>query len=311
MTRADSAASMRNDLELFAIVLIWGFNVTVVKVGLGEMEPLAYNLVRFLGASTVLLGVAWRLEGTLAVRREDLGRLILLGVVGHTIYQICFIEGLARTTASSASILFGSSPVVIGLMSRLAGHERIRPAGAAGALLGFYGVYLIVAGGAGAAGAPADGATPGGPPAAGAMAGNLLIVVAVVCWGAYTVLARGLLQRYSPLKVTALTLALGTPMLIPPAVPQMLRQDWGAISALTWAGLVFSLLFALVIAYVVWYRSVRLVGNLRTAIYSNLVPVFGTLFGVWLLHDRLNAGLALGAACILGGIVMTRLRRQD
>jgi drug/metabolite transporter (DMT)-like permease len=296
--------TLRNDLELFGIVLIWAFNVTVVKVGLGEVEPLAYNVVRFLCASTVLLAVAWRREGTLAVRREDVGRLILLGILGHAIYQICFIEGLARTTASSASLLFGSTPVVIGLMSRLAGHERIRPLGAAGALLGFYGVYLIVAGGGGGEG----GGASAGPGAGTALAGNLLIMAAVVCWAGYTVLARGLLQRYSPLRVTALTLSIGTPMLIPPAIPQLLRQDWSAVSPLTWAGIAYSFLFALVLSYVVWYRSVKKVGNLRTAVYSNLVPVFGTLFGVWLLGDRLTAGLGAGAACVLAGIVLTRLR---
>ena len=60
-----------------------------------------------------------------------------------------------------------------------------------------------------------------------------------------------------------------------------------------------------------WYRSVKKVGNLRTAVYSNLVPVFGTLFGVLLLGERLTAGLGMGAACILGGIVLTRVNRLD
>ena len=81
------------------------------------------------------------------------------------------------------------------------------------------------------------------------------------------------------------------------------------MSSVAWAGLVYSFLFALVISYILWYRSVKKVGNLRTAVYSNLVPVFGTLFGVWLLGDRLTPGLGLGAACILLGIVLTRLRR--
>jgi drug/metabolite transporter (DMT)-like permease len=82
-----------------------------------------------------------------------------------------------------------------------------------------------------------------------------------------------------------------------------------AVSGLTWAGIVYSFLFALVVSYVIWYRSLVKVGALRTSIYSNLVPVFGTLFGVWLLGERLTAGLGAGAACILAGIVLTRLAR--
>ena len=297
---------LRNDVELLAVVLFWALNLPVVKIGLREVEPLAYNVVRFACASLVLLALTGLREGTLAVRREDWGRMILLGVVGHTLYQIGFIEGLARTTASSCALLFGCTPVVVAVLSRLAGHERIRPAGALGALLGFYGIVLIVGGGGGTG----EGSAAGPGESAGRVLGNLLIVLAVLCWSCYTVLARAMLQRYSPLKVTALSLSFGALMLVPPALPSVLRQDWRAVSAPTWAGLAYSFLFALVVSYVLWYRSVKQVGNLRTSVYSNLVPVFGTLFGVWFLGERLTPGLWLGAACILGGILLTRLGRK-
>ena len=299
---------LRNDLELLIVVLLWAFNLSVVKVGLREIEPPAYNIVRFVCASAVLLVLTRLREGSLQVPRRDLGRIALLGLVGHAVYQICFIEGLARTTASSASLLFGSTPVVVALLSRLAGHERIRPHGALGALLGFGGVYLIVRSGAGGADPGAAAGQAAARFAGAATAGNMLIVGAVVCWSLYTVLARGMLQRHSPLRVTALSMAAGTLLLIPPAIPACLRQDWRSVSGLTWAGLAYSFLFALVVSYVIWYRSVKQVGNLKTAVYSNLVPVFGTLFGVWLLDERLTAGLGLGASCILAGIILTRLR---
>lgn len=295
---------LRNDLEVFAAVLFWAFNVTVVKVGLRTMDPLAFNLVRFVCASGLLLVVARVREGTLRVERRDRGRLILAGLIGHAIYQICFIEGMARTTASSASLLFGASPVVIALVSRLAGHERIHLTGAAGALLGFYGVFLIVGGAGGPGGASGI--------SGGQIVGDLLIVAGVICWAIYTVLSRALLRVYSPLRLTALSMSVGTLILIPLSLPAAARQDWAAVSPLSWAGLAYSLLFALVISYVIWYRSVKTIGAMRTAIYSNLVPVFGTLFGVWLLGERLTAGLGFGAACILGGIVLTRLQgRRD
>ncbi len=280
-------------------MLFWAFNLVVVKIALLEMTPLAFNIIRFVCASGILLLLTRAREGSLRVPREDWGRLALLGFIGHTVYQICFIEGIARTTASSVALIFGSTPVSVALMSHLSKHERIRLSGAAGAVLGFYGVYLIVRGRAGEAGV-----------AGGSLVGNLLIVGAVICWSAYTVAARGLLQRHSPLRVTALTVLVGTIFMIPASLPAVAAQDWGAVSPISWAGLAYSFVFALVICYVLWYRSVKKVGNVRTAVYSNLVPVFGTMFGVWLLGDRLTAGLWIGAACILGGIVLTRLDRR-
>jgi len=289
----------RNDVELMLVVVFWAFNVSVVKVCLREMQPLAFNILRFVGAAVILLVLTRWLEGSFRVERKDIARVVMLGVVGHTLYQLCFVLGLARTTASSTALIFGSSPVVIAILSRLAGHERLGLTDAAGALLAFYGVYLIVQG---------HGGAPVPVQRVSTIEGNLLIIGAVLCWSIYTVMARDLLHRYSALKVTALTLTLGTVLMAPPSIPDLIRQDWGAVSLRTWAGLVFSFVFAVVIAYVFWYRSVKKVGNLRTAIYTNLVPVFGTLFGVWLLGEPLTRGLWLGGACILAGIVLTRLK---
>jgi drug/metabolite transporter (DMT)-like permease len=290
-----------DDAELMLVVLFWAFNVTVVKVCLRDVQPLAFNCLRFACASIALLVLARWQEGSLAVRRQDMARMILLGIVGHALYQLCFIEGLARTTASSTSLIFGSTPIVVGLMSRLAGHERIGPAGGAAALLAFLGVYFIVAGKGGPL--PVKG---GGP-----MLGDLLVFGAVLCWSTYTVLSARMLSRYSPLRVTAVTLTIGAVLMVPPALPEIFAQDWAAVPPLAWAGLIYSFVFALVVSYVLWYRSVKKVGNLRTALYSNLVPVFGTMSGVWLMGDRLTPGLGLGATCILGAIILSRLRKRE
>jgi drug/metabolite transporter (DMT)-like permease len=97
--------------------------------------------------------------------------------------------------------------------------------------------------------------------------------------------------------------------MVPAAVPDLISQDWGSVSVGAWAALCYSFIFALVVSYVIWYRSVKQVGNVRTAIYSNLVPVFGALCGVLLLGEKVTPGLGLGGACILGGIALTRLQQ--
>ena len=289
---------LAHDLELLLVVLFWGFNVTVVKRCLHEMEPLAFNIVRFSLAAVTLMALTLWWDGPPRLAPAEIRRFLLLALLGHALYQICFVLGLARTTASSTALIFGSTPVVVGILSRAAGHERVGWAGAAGALVAFGGVALIVHGGTNA------GAGAQGPPAA--WLGNLLVMAAVVVWSAYTVLSRDLLRSHSPLRVTALALSLGTLMMLPVSIPSLAGQDWAAIGLVTWAGIGYSFVFALVISYILWYRSVRTVGNLRTALYSNLVPVSGALFGVWLLHERLNAGIGAGAALILGGILLSR-----
>jgi len=283
-----------NDLGLLSVVFIWGFNLSVVKIALEVMKPLAFNGVRFALASATLLALLRARGESLAVSAGDMLRLMALGLLGHTVYQLCFIEGLALTTASHTALIFGISPVIVAILSQLLGHEQVSGAAWAGAALAFAGEYLIIGGKA-----PAEGPAP-------SLAGDLLILAASFCWCLYTVLARPLLSRYSPLKLTALSMGWGFLALLPFCVPALRAQQWGDVKPIAWASTIYSCLFALVFAYLLWYRSVHKVGNVRTAVYSNLVPVTGTLAGWLFLGERLYPMLGLGATAIFAGISLTR-----
>lgn len=288
-----------NDLGLLGVVLIWGLNLTIVKVALREVEPLAFNGVRFALATLTLLFLLRRFGATYGTSRSDGLKLAGLGLIGHTAYQICFIEGLSKTTASHTALIFGITPVVVAILSLVLGHEHVTAAGWAGAALAFGGEYLIIGGKA-----PAGGPTP-------SMAGDLLVLAASFCWCFYTVLARPILARHSPLKVTAISMSWGFVGMLPFCVPSMLRQDWRSVTPKVWAATGYSFLFALVISYILWYRSVHKVGNVRTAVYSNLVPVTGTLAGWLFLGERLYPALGLGAVAIFSGIALTRMQRTQ
>jgi drug/metabolite transporter (DMT)-like permease len=286
-----------NDLGLLGVVLIWGFNLPLVKIALREFEPLAFNAVRFSLASILLLLLLRGYGESLRTSRKDMLWLLGLGLLGQTAYQVFFIEGIDRTTASHTALIFGVTPVLVAVLSLLLGHERVGGAGWAGAALAFGGEYLIIAGKA-----PAEGPTP-------TLRGDLLILAAALCWCLYTVLAHPLLARHSPLKVTTLSVVWGTLGMIPFCLPAIAAQSWRSIPPAMWAAAVGSSLFALVIAYLLWYRSVHRVGNVRTAVYSNLVPVSGTLAGWSILGERLYPLLAVGAAAIFAGIALTRSQR--
>jgi drug/metabolite transporter (DMT)-like permease len=288
-----------NDLGLLLVVLFWALNLTVVKFAFLEMRPLAFNGVRFTAAAAALVVLLrWR-RGFVKMAKRDALWMILLGLIGHTAYQTFFIEGIARTTASHAALIFGVTPVAVAILSALLGHERVSAARWAGAAIAFGGVYVIIA---------------GRPPAAGpapSLPGDLMILGAAICWCLYTVLAKPILDRHSPLEVTALSMTWGAIFLVPLCLLEIVRQDWGVVSLRGWSATVYGFVFPLVVAYVLWYRSVRNVGSLRTAVYSNLVPVLGTLIAWVFLDEHLYPALGVGAAAIFGGIALTRSPAQQ
>jgi len=92
-------------------------------------------------------------------------------------------------------------------------------------------------------------------------------------------------------------------------VPQLRRLPFAAVSAQAWLCLLFSGLVALSLALVLWFFSVRRVGNSQTAVYSNLQPVLAVVFAWLLLGETATSSLLLGAAVIFIGIFFTRKGR--
>ncbi|MCX6537588.1 MAG: DMT family transporter [Acidobacteria bacterium] len=276
---------------LLLMVLIWGGNFSLVKAALAEIPHQSFNALRLCIASAIFL-VAILAKGWPSLSRRDWFRLALLGIIGHFVYQLCFMGGLARTTASNSSLLLGCSPVAVALASALAGHENVSRVQWVGAGLSVAGIYMVVGTGAQFGGA--------------SLAGDFLTMGAVVCWAVYTVGSRALLDRLSPLVVTGLTMAIGTALYVPAAFSELVRIDTGRIHAWVWMAVVLSSILALNVAYLIWYTSVQRIGNIRTAVYSNVTPLVAMTVAAVFLGEHITWSKAGGAAAILLGVVITR-----
>ncbi len=288
-----------NDLLMLLVVTIWALNLSLVKIALAEIPPLPYNGIRLLLAAAVLLAWLLATEKNLRLRRQDLAKIVLLSFSGYALYQYLFISGIDLTSASNTAVIFGSAPIMVSLLSSFFKHEKITPLGWLGIALGFAGIYLVVSGSRG-----------GFALSRHTWKGDLLLFAAVFLWAHYSVSARPLLKVYSPLKFTAVTMGLGSLMFFPFSIAPLRQLSFAAVSARAWLCLLFSGLIALSLALVLWFFSVRRVGNSQTAAYSNLQPVLAVAFAWLLLGERASSSLLLGAAVIFIGIYFTRRGRD-
>ena len=278
---------------MLLVVLIWGVNFTVTKGAFARFPPLAFTGVRFALASLLLVPLVRRLEGHDPLPRPVLGRLVVLGVVGNTLYQLGFISGLDRTTASNSALILAAMPSIVALLAVALGFEPLRPKVLGGVLVATVGVVLVVA----ARGAGFGGST---------MAGDLLTLGAVICWAGYTLGLRVLPPGISPLRVTMVTTVAGTPGLVLAGLPEMLGMDWSAVGWQGWAALGYATFLSLLVAYVIWNRSVQVVGPSRTVIYMCLTPLVAVVTAAVFLGERPMPLQAVGAALIIGGVLLTR-----
>lgn len=298
------------DLLLVLMVLIWGTNYSVIKRAFDEVPPEPFNAVRLALASCVYLAAI-----ALARRRARVGRapassvfytpheltradrwsLLWLGLVGHLCYQSCFVAGVDGTSVSNAALIIGATPAVVAVASALLGRDRITPRHWVGAAISASGIYIVVG----------HGASLGGQ----TFRGDTLVMVSVCCWAAYTLGAAGLMRRHSPLYVTGMSMAIGGLPYAAILLPEVLRVEWLHLSAYTLIALPLSALLALCLSYLIWYTGVQRIGPARTSIYSNVVPIVGMLVArVW-LGEPITPAKIIGAAAIVGGVVLTRLGR--
>ena len=281
------------DLLLLLMALIWGVNIAVVKYGTMHLAPLAYNGVRVAIAAVALLGIAAAMKKPWP-RRSDVLALMLLGVLGNGLYQLLFIQGVAHTRAGNAALVLAATPAFVALIGWLRGVERIGRRGMVGIAISILGIGLVVGGRA--------------PIGAGASTvfGDLLVLGGCLCWAAFTVLLKPFMVRIDGVQVSGLTMAGGSIPLLLVSAPAIAATSWPAVNLRVWGAIIFSGLGALVIAYLCWYRGVRVLGPTRASMYGNLQPVVALLFAWVLLHEIPTVMQGLGAASIISGLLLTR-----
>ena len=290
-------AARRNVLVTEALLVlmsvIWGMNFAVMKYGTDVLDPLAYNGVRLTIGSIVMMAIVW-LRRMPVPAWSDLRGLMLVGLLGTGLYQIFFIKGLALTRAGDASLVVAASPAVIAVVGRLMGVEKVGLRAVAGIVLSMAGIaFVILSSAASSAGSSTA-------------VGGLLILASVVCWAFYTHLVRPFTHRIDGIQIATWALVGGTVPVALLALPVILRAKWGAVVPLTWGAIFYSGVGSMGIAYLFWYRGVRVIGATRTAMFSNLQPVVALAASWPLLGERPTIMQGVGASAVLGGLLLTR-----
>jgi drug/metabolite transporter (DMT)-like permease len=127
-----------------------------------------------------------------------------------------------------------------------------------------------------------------------------------VTWAAYSVAIGPLMQRYSPYRISAFMLLVGSVPLLLSAVRQLADQNWSELSALAWACFVYSLFFSLVFTNIMWFTAIDRVGAPRASLYANLQPFLGAFFALVVLSETMTALQVVGGIVIAAGIVLAR-----
>lgn len=285
---------------LLATALIWGVNVPLMKIGLTELHPFAFNALR-LPLSAVLLGVLVMFEKPHARQPLDTRTVLnvaVVGLLGSLLYQVLFVNGLARTTAASVGFIIASAPLWTAVIARTVGVERIGRRAWIGLALAAVGAATITL----------DGRLSelGG----GSVSGNLLMVAAMFTWAGSTVFAKTVVSGVSPTLLAFLMTAFMVPIHVMLGWPYLDAVWADGLKPVTWFAVAFSGLLSTGWSYAFWYYGVRHVGPSHTAVYASLVPAVTLIGAVTLLAEMPTSLQIAGGVLVLGGVAFMQRFRQ-
>jgi DME family drug/metabolite transporter len=277
-------------VQVLGASLLFGTTGTAQALGPANSTALGVGAAR-LAIGAVALVVLLPLLGT---RRRDLLRLwrspvtVVTGLCTAA-YQICFFAGVRSAgVAVGTLVTIGSGPVFAGLLAAVLLGERPARAWVVATVVCLGGLGLLTVAGEGHSPVP--------------LTGLLLALASGLGYAAYTVGAKSLMSagNDSSLVMTA-TFAMGALVLVPVLLSQPLR--WlGTGRGLGLA--VYLGLATIALAYVLFGRglSVMPAGPVTTLALTE--PLVATLLGVTVLDERLSVWGVVGAALVLGGVVL-------
>ncbi|MDQ2982610.1 MAG: DMT family transporter [Actinomycetota bacterium] len=282
------------DAMLLATVTLWAMNFAVSKYILDEgLQPLSYSSIRYVCAALLFAAITLPKEGSLRIARRDIP-LFAAAVTVLLGNQLSFIYALHFTTASTVALIFGTLPIFTALISRLAGIERLGKRFWIAAAVSFCGVALVTWGSGGSI--------------SGSWKGDLLALSGAATWAAYAVMISPLMERYSPFRISAVTLLAVCLPLIVLGAPQLESQHFD-FNALVWIGFVFAVLGPLVLTNLLWFTAIDRIGPSRAALFANLQPFLAAIVAVLLLSEQLTMVQVAGGLAIAAGIVLARHRQ--
>ena len=230
--------------------------------------------------------------------------LFLESFLGNFLFSICMLFGVSMTSAVSAGVVMAGIPAVIALMSWAFLRERIGARMWVAAGCAVLGLVLLAL--SRSAAAPAGGMASGGAPWYGAhWLGNLLVFGAVLCEGAYAVIAKRLTGNLGPKRISALINLWGFSLMTPMGLYQAFGFDFAAVAPSTWLLLVFYALAASIGTVWLWMTGSRHLPAAQGGIFTVFLPISAALVGVLALGESLGGLQALAFAIALLGVVLT------
>lgn len=282
-------------LLLVLATLLWGGNFVIGRAVAGDIPPITLAFLRWCVAFIVFLPIAYsRVKREWPMIKTHWPIVIVMAITGVACFNTLVYIGVYYTTSINASLMNSSTPIIIYILSFIFLKERLSKFQLIGTALSLAGVAFIL--------------SKGSLETLLSFSfnkGDLIVLIAVFCWGVYSLLVKQYAGRLPGYSTFLVTIALGVIMLLPFTIYELITTSvdivWSpsTIGAILYVGIVAS-----IIAFLSWNNGVVALGANKASIYLNFIPLFAAIFAVLFLGEDLLLAQVIGGLAVICGVLL-------
>jgi len=283
------------DALMLGTALLMGSSYPFAKDVLAVMSPLLYSASRYLIAALFLFAVLALRRRPMALPQRDWVPMILLSIIGVTIFQACWGLAMARSAPSVGSIVMTTTTAFSAILAWFAGR-RLSVLGWAGIAVAFAGVVLVV-----------NNSLTRFTLSFGSLDGTLLWMVSAFAWALYVERGAPYSQRLGALPVMAWTTLIGSLILLPFALVFDSLGEFVRLDDRLLGFWLYTAIFPVGVAFLGLTAGLERLGVSRVMVYMYLIPVAGVGLSAAFFGDPLTAARVIGGLIVLLGVILTRV----
>ena len=264
-------------IALFIVNALYGAGHILAKgVMPAFLSPTTFIFFRISGATLLF----WIIKAFLPkerIQRKDIGLFMLCALFGVTINQLFFFHGLSLSSSINSGIIMTTNPILVTIIAYFLLKEKITRTKVTGIVLGATGAILL--------------SLAGNTGKGDSSLGDLFLFINALSYAIYLVIAKPLMQRYSPFTVITYVFTFGLfyMLIYPPTYIEIVQIDFSAITPNIWVKITYIVIGVTFFTYLLTMYGLKYVGPSIASAYIYTQPVlvmgFAFLFSLFGLAD--------------------------
>lgn len=275
---------------IFITITLWASAFVAVRFAITDYNPGSMALLRYLTASVVLLPIALKKRIKFPAK-NDLIKIISMGLLGITLYNIFFNEGLRSITAGSASFLINTVPLFTSALAFFFLKEKLSFMRWAGLIISLVGVSLVAVGERGTV---------------EINIGAALLLSAALCQAAYIIIQKNLLKKYTGFELGVYTIWTGTLFLL--GYFSNLYENLSTSGSPSTISIIYLGIFPAAVGYLAWSMALQLAPASYVVTFLYIVPLLTLIISkIWINETPVLLSL-IGGVIVIAGVVIANIK---